>query len=725
MERSFALGFVIAFPLLSSLLVGLGAPGLRRWLGDDRGKVGAVYLSLFGSSMAVFFLAQALFGALTDARIPSLVHELPPWLMGEVVAVSGRLVLDPLSGVFALTVAVVGTLVQIFAVGWAGERDDGHRVFAWIGALEAALLLLILAGSAALVVLAWAGIGLLGHVAIGASPNTRARVAARRHLPFEALSVAALLLGLVSLFALVPVFDFESMRLAAASGAHGAYREVAAFGLPLAEVAAGAIGLALALRVGLLPFHAGVEASAHAPLPQLGLMQGAGLLGATYLVVRLESLFALAPTAMAMMTALGLASAVIGAFVALGEDRIDRVSTYSSISQAGLVFAALGMGAWSVGIALALAHAVGKVGLTLACAAADESDGTITGTRGHARAVSQAAFWSCACLAGLAPTAGFFALQDVALHVLVDVSAFSVGINYVGFVACLAAAVAHVAALFRLHYRVFARPSEVREERAEDGAFAFATVFLAVLAVGLGLAWAPDLTWQTNLLEDWISPQTRIGLGLGRADEAFALGPSAAWVEQAGGGLPAHVQWAALLSVLAATTGTWMRGRTAWIRGATRAAGALGDAVALARRVVALEQGLWKAISRLGDALSTIAHFGVDDVVADRGAAITGRLGDELGRGVSRLGIGSGRRAVVAMLLGAAFVLGWIYFKPSIAGFGPTSVHDFGGLRPGLVRPAQDRAPGGPSTGSADASEEPAAASAPGDDPEGEGGDRP
>jgi NADH:ubiquinone oxidoreductase subunit 5 (subunit L)/multisubunit Na+/H+ antiporter MnhA subunit len=402
---------------------------------------------------------------------------------------------------------------------------------------------------------------------------------------------------------------------------------------------------------------------------------------------------------MGVMVVLGLLSAVVGAFVALGEDRIDRILTYSSVSHAGLVFAALGMGAWSVGIALALAHAVGKCGLALACAATDASEGasngTLAGTRVRSRGVGQAAFWLCAGLSGLVPTAGFFALQDAARHILVDVSVFSVGINYVGLMACLAAAVAGTAAVFRLHYVVFASAAEPREGRPEEGAFVFATVGFAALAIGLAVLWAPELTHQPRVLEQWIAAQTRVSLDFGRADEAFALGPSAQWIGHAGGRLPEHVHWALLVAVAAATTGTWWRGRRAWMRGATRPSGPFAHAVALARRLVAIERAAWRGLGRLADALSTLAHFGVDELVSERGAAMTGRFGAELGRLGARLGVGSGRRAVVAMLLGAAFVLGWIYFKPSIAAFGPTLVHNFGGLRPELSSPAQADKRGG------------------------------
>jgi NADH-quinone oxidoreductase subunit L len=708
MERSFSLGFVVAFPLLSSALVWLGAPALRAWLGDDRGKIASVYLALFGSSMAVFFLGQAVFGALTDARIPSLVDELSPWLMGESVAVHGRLVLDPLSGVFALAVAVVATLTQIFAVGWAGERDDGHRVFAWIGALAAALLTLVLASSVAVVILAWAAVGVLAHLGIAAGGDTRARLAARRQLAFEGLSVSGLLVGFVLLFDMVPSTEFDAIRLGAAPGAQAVYRELGPFGLPLAELAVACIGIALSVRLGLFPFFTCAESSAHAPRVQMGLLQSGGLLAAVYLVVRLEALVALAPMAMGAMTALGVFAAVIGAFRALGEERIDRILTWSSVTHAGLAFAAAGMGAWGVAIAIALAHAVAKVGLALACAAADEDDGTLEGTRVRIRGVAQASFWLSAGLGGLVPTAGFFALEDVAAHVLLDVSAFSDGINYLGFVACLAAAVGHGAAMFRLHYRVFSRDERPRERAgsggADEGAYVFATVCFAALALGMTVLWAPALTHQPRLLEDWIGPQTSVSLGFGRSHEAFAIGPSAAWVE--GGRLPDHLRWAVLLAVLAATSGTWYRGRAAWVRGATRAVGPLREGVRLAAWVVAAERGFWRASSRLADAISTLVHFGFDEIVSDRGSAMGGRLAGEVGHGLARLGFGSGRRAVVGMLLGVAFVLGWLFFKPSVAALGPTQVHDFGGLRPGLARPAQSRsrtqAPAAP-TESADA----------------------
>lgn len=689
MDQGFSLWMVVAFPALTSVVVLIGAGLAARLLGEERARVGAVYLALFGTSMALFFLLQAVFGVLLDPRVPALVQDPTPWLVGDSIGVPRSLVLDPLAGACALVVAVACTATHLFCVGWAGERPDAHRVFAWVGALEAAVLLLLMARSLALVIIAWYAIGLLVYLAVGWRSDARASVAARRFVQLDLAGSALLLVSALVLLTQAPGLDVDVLRLAASPGAKSVLRIEGPLGTPVSEWVGLLMVVAIAVRCGQFPFARAGVATRHAPLPLLGLVQGAALIvPAAYLVVRLEVVFAIAPTAMALLTTIGLGTAIVGALMALGERRVDGVLTYSTMSQAGLVLAALGLGAWVAALLLAGAHAVAKLGLALACACCEQGEtaqdgaGPLKRVRVRTPIVARTSFVFAASLAGLLPCAGALGYIELAAPALLNGSAWSPGINYLGLLILLGTVAATSAHAFRLHYVVFREPRAAAGEEAQVGMFAMGLVPLAAFVLLLGVVVPPELMGLSRILDSVVEPLTRVSTGYGGESQAFRIGPLES---------PAStgMHWFLLLAVVGTAMFVWNRSREHWLAGERALHGTPRYLVGVAQGIAGLERRCWEILGRLVDVGSTFAHLIIDRIAVDQGAALTGRFMAETGRRARTVGFGGPRKATLAALMGVAFVLGWIYFKPSASGLLPNRVHGFGGLRPTLKSPAK------------------------------------
>lgn len=677
-----SLALIVAFPLVAAAFIACLGPAAGAIVGDERRRVWAQYGALFGSSMALFFVLQAGWRILVDPRRPAALEAGPPWLVGESLALGRDLMLDPLAAAVAVAIAGLSLAVQVFVVGWSAEREDAHWVLAWVAAVEAAALGVVLARSFGLVVLAWSAVGLLSVVGIARAVGPSIPAAVRRFAALDALGGAALIgTGAVLLRAL-PTPDFEVVWIAAAGGPSSVLRLEVAPGIAAAEVAAGLVVLAVAVRAGLMPFGSAALALARAPLPLAGLAGAVcGLLG-VYLLLRLAPLLTLAPGVMAAVVAAGLLGAAVGAVRAWTADGGRELLAWSSVSQHGLFFAAAGVGAWEVALIGVLAHAIAKTGLWLALAAVPDPEGAWADRRLVARPVVRSAFVLSLAVGGLVPGVGFFTMHGALHHLATDVSAWSFGINLAGAAIGIFVIAATAAYTFRLHYLCCARPGPV-PDGPEQGLYAVALVALAGAALAASAAAAPEGTGLPRPAAGWLGSIGRLTREIAASDPRFSLGPMAAF--EPGGAAAGLARWASFAAALAAAFGGWWAARRRWAGGPGPVSAGVARLDRLAAAVGAAEDRGWSALGRGIASLSALVRGWEGPMVGRAAAAIAGGLGSSLPepRRVRRL-----LPAAAVLLAGALFVVGWVLFKPPSGSVAPGRLHGVGGLRPVLYRPS-------------------------------------
>lgn len=323
--------------------------------------------------------------------------------------------LDPVSLLMLLVVTFVSFLIHLYSAEYMRDDEGYARFFAYMNLFVASMLTLVLANNLLLLYLGWEGVGLCSFLLIGFwyQDPKNVRAAAKAFITTR-FGDTAFAVGLFLLFTKLGTLDIqEMMHRAATQWTVGSGIAIAAAALLLG----GAVG-----KSAQLPLQTWLPDAMAGPTPTSALIHAATMVTAgVYLIARTHVLFILAPPVQFVVAVIGAATMLLAGFSALAQSDIKRVLAYSTISQIGYMFLALGLGAWSAGMFHFMTHAFFKALLFLAAGvvihAVHEQD---MFRMGGLRKELPLAFWSfiiggCA-LAGLPLiTAGFFS-KDLILY---------------------------------------------------------------------------------------------------------------------------------------------------------------------------------------------------------------------------------------------------------------------------------------------------------------------
>ena len=295
------------------------------------------------------------------------------WIGAGDFTVQIALRLDALSVLMMFVITFVGFLIHLYSTGFMAHDDGYSRFFAYMNLFIAAMLLLVLADNMLLLYLGWEGVGLCSYLLIGFWYRDPANgYAARKAFIVTRIGDTAMAIGLILLFVELGTLDIQPlMERAQATWPAGS---------PLATLAAalllgGAVG-----KSAQLPLQTWLPDAMAGPTPVSALIHAATMVTAgVYLIARTHVLFQLAPAVQLAVAVIGAATLLLAAFSALNQHDLKRILAYSTISQIGYMFLALGVGAWSAAMLHFMTHAFFKALLFLAAGAvmmrvADEHD---------------------------------------------------------------------------------------------------------------------------------------------------------------------------------------------------------------------------------------------------------------------------------------------------------------------------------------------------------------
>ena len=289
-----------------------------------------------------------------------LRQEFGTWMETGGLDASFGLHLDALSLLMMLVVTVVGFFIHLYASEFM-EREEGYsRFFAYMNLFIGFMLTLVLADNFLLLLLGWEGVGLCSYLLIGFWYKDPANgSAARKAFVVTRVGDTAMILGVFLLFHSLGTLDIrEILDLVPRRWEPDSMTAVAAAALLLG----GALG-----KSAQLPLQTWLPDAMAGPTPVSALIHAATMVTAgVYLIARTHVLFELAPGVMRLVAVLGAATLLLSAFSALTQRDIKRVLAYSTISQIGYMFLALGVGAWSAAMFHFLTHAFFKALLFLA-----------------------------------------------------------------------------------------------------------------------------------------------------------------------------------------------------------------------------------------------------------------------------------------------------------------------------------------------------------------------
>ena len=319
---------------------------------------------------------------------------------------------DRLSAVMVLIVTGIGSLIHVYSTGYMKDDPGYARYFAYLNLFLFFMLLLVLGRSLLVCFVGWEGVGLASYLLIGfwfEDPD-KAR-AGKKAFITNRVGDAGFLLGMFLLYHALGTLQMDGVQAAFAGGAP-------------ATVSADLVGILLFVgatgKSAQIPLHVWLPDAMAGPTPVSALIHAATMVTAgVYLVARLHGIYAHAPLASEVIAVIGAATALFAATVAVTQTDIKKVLAWSTISQLGYMFVALGVGAYGVAVFHLYTHAFFKACLFLGAgsvihALSGEQDLRRMGGLARRIPVTFATFAvATAAIAGLPPLAGFFSKDEI------------------------------------------------------------------------------------------------------------------------------------------------------------------------------------------------------------------------------------------------------------------------------------------------------------------------
>src|ERR1022692_2167016 len=360
--------------------------------------------------------------------------------------------LDPLSSIWLLFVTGVGMLIHIYSTGYMAHEGGYYRFFGYLNLFMFAMLTLILANNYILMFVGWEGVGLCSYLLIGFYFHRKsASDAANKAFIVNRIGDAGFLLGAFTLVWYLGSFRFTDINTLARSGHFQ-------IGDPILTAAALLLFVGACGKSAQLPLYVWLPDAMEGPTPVSALIHAATMVTAgVYMVARSNAIFVLAPTAMKTVAIIGALTAVFAASIGLVQNDIKRVLAYSTVSQLGYMFLALGVGAFAAGVFHVFTHAFFKALLFLGSgsvihAMSGEQDMRLMGDLHRRIPITHwTMFIATLAIAGIPPFAGFVSKDEILWQSWASEGNASTLLWFIGYATALMTAFY----MFRLMYLTF------------------------------------------------------------------------------------------------------------------------------------------------------------------------------------------------------------------------------------------------------------------------------
>lgn len=346
------LWLIPTLPLASFLVLAILGPRLARKAVAIVG-VGSIGLSALASLLIA--------GSFLASPPPGYAYIQTLWTWIDVGSFQPRIAfyLDALSLLMTLVVTFVSLLIHWYSAEFMLDDEGCSRFFAYMNLFVASMVTLLLGNNLLLLFLGWEGVGLCSYLLIGFWYTDPVNgLAARKAFIVTRVGDTALIVGLFLLFTHLHTLDIQELMRRESQQWTGGTTLAVAVGLLLLG---GAVG-----KSAQLPLQTWLPDAMAGPTPTSALIHAATMVTAgVYLIARLHVLYSLAPVAQEAVAIVGIATLILAGLSALTQWDIKRVLAYSTISQIGYMFLALGVGAWSAALFHFMTHAFFKALLFL------------------------------------------------------------------------------------------------------------------------------------------------------------------------------------------------------------------------------------------------------------------------------------------------------------------------------------------------------------------------
>ena len=498
------------FPALGVVINGFFG---SRYTRDKAGHIAALMAGL--SFLVVLGIAfEMIFGSGGKHTI-----HLWDWISAGKFSVSVAFLIDPLSTIMLLVVSGVGFLVHVYSVGYL-HGDPGYpRFFTYLNLFMLSMFLLVLGDNYLLMFVGWEGVGLCSYLLVGFwYEKQSASDAGKKAFIVNRIGDAGFLLGMFMIWVLTGSLTYSEVFHAASN---------------ITEAGATAIGLLLFIgaagKSAQIPLYVWLPDAMEGPTPVSALIHAATMVTAgVYMVARTSPIYVMGPGALEVIALVGAVTAIFAASIGLVQNDIKRVLAYSTVSQLGFMFMALGVGAFGAGIFHLMTHAFFKGLLFL-------GSGSVIHALHHApvdqqqdmrymgglRSKMPITYWTfvigAVAIAGVPPLAGFWSKDEILAN------AFFTGHHFVWVLGSVAAFMTAFY-MFRLIFMTFhgeMRVDHHAREYIHESPYSMTVplMILAVLSVVGGII--PGFPPEGGWIHTFLAPSlAKVGAGGHAANEA-------------------------------------------------------------------------------------------------------------------------------------------------------------------------------------------------------------
>jgi NADH-quinone oxidoreductase subunit L len=505
------------FPLIGFLINGLGG----RLIKEEKliGAIGS--LAVLGSFAVSCITLFSLISLPAGERVHNIT--LFTWIKAGTFQADVAFLIDPLSCVMLMVVTGVGFLIHIYSIGYMHGEEGFFRFFSYLNLFTFSMLLLVMGNNLLIMFVGWEGVGLCSYLLIGYYFHKKAACdAGKKAFVMNRVGDFGFLLGIFTLYWYLGqnhgIWTIRYTDLAS-------HAELLPVGGVLTLITLffflGATG-----KSAQIPLYTWLPDAMEGPTPVSALIHAATMVTAgVYMIARMHFLFIRAPETMLVVALVGGATALFAATIGTAQNDIKRVLAYSTVSQLGYMFLAMGVGAFSAGIFHLMTHAFFKACLFLGSGAVihsmhhamhhahSEDDPQDMRNMGGLKEQMPKTYWTfliaTIAIAGIPPFAGFFSKDEILWQAFSN--PLHGNLNWLLWGCGATAALLTAFYMFRLFFMTFHGQCRITPEAREHlhespMVIVLPLIVLAFLSAIGGFIGMPKLFGVANMFEGFLSP---------------------------------------------------------------------------------------------------------------------------------------------------------------------------------------------------------------------------
>ncbi|WP_395076921.1 NADH-quinone oxidoreductase subunit L [Flavobacterium sp.] len=450
-------------------------------------------------SVVVSFVATIYFFFQIQSNPKPIQIDLFQWISLENFNVNFSFLLDQLSIIWLLFVTGIGSLIHLYSISYMHDDDNMHKFFAYLNLFVFFMITLVMGSNLLVMFIGWEGVGLCSYLLIGFwYKNQEYNDAAKKAFIMNRIGDLGLLIGIFILGYVFKSLDYVEI-----------YNGITEFNLAdknpqLLALAALCLFIGACGKSAQIPLYTWLPDAMAGPTPVSALIHAATMVtSGIFMVTRMHFLFDVAPDVQLIMAIVGTVTAIVAASIGLVQNDIKKVLAYSTVSQLGLMFLALGLGAYEVAVFHVITHAFFKACLFLGSGSVihalhGEQD---MRNMGGLKKYMPITFWtmmiSTLAISGIFPFAGFWSKDEILL------TAFNG--NIILWITGSIASIMTAFYMFRLMYLTFFKEFRGTDEQKHHlhespSLITIPLIVLAILAAIGGLISLPGNSWLNHYL---------------------------------------------------------------------------------------------------------------------------------------------------------------------------------------------------------------------------------